>query len=186
MYGTETYGVQDYIGYDDLRKRLSAIVDMASGASRSVQRLSDPSAIDELIRPDRPARTDPVLAGKRVLVADDEETFRHTIRDVLVGCGCDVQLVADGEQAKQRLRREHFDLILSDINMPRASGYEVFTEARRISPDTPVILITAFGYDPKHSIVRARAEGLSALLWKPFKVNKLLDACRTAVQNTPE
>jgi DNA-binding NtrC family response regulator len=52
-------------------------------------------------------------------------------------------------------------------------------KARR--PQTPVILITAFGYDPNHAIVRARKEGLSAVLFKPFKVEQLLGACRTAV-----
>jgi FixJ family two-component response regulator len=45
-----------------------------------------------------------------------------------------------------------------------------------------VILITGFGYDPSHSIVRARKEGLAAVLMKPFKVKQLLDECRSALQ----
>jgi CheY-like chemotaxis protein len=66
--------------------------------------------------------------------------------------------------------------------MPKANGYEVFRHAKDRLGAVPVILITAFGYDPNHSIVRARQDGLSAVILKPFKVKDLMDQIRAALQ----
>jgi DNA-binding NtrC family response regulator len=79
------------------------------------------------------------------------------------------------------LERRHFDIILADIRMPHKNGYEVFGAAKDKHAETCVILMTGFGYDPNHSIVRARQEGLSAVLFKPFKVDQLLTELRAAM-----
>ena len=79
------------------------------------------------------------------------------------------------------LDQRRFDLVLSDIKMPDKTGYEVFAAARKIST-VPVILMTGFGYDPNHSIVRASQEGLQAVLFKPFKVDQLITEVRKAIQ----
>ena len=123
---------------------------------------------------------DPDFAGKRVLVADDEDLMRETIHDVLVPYGCLVDKVANGNQAIELIARESYDLVISDIKMPGCTGYEVFAAAKAADPTTPVILITGFGYDPGHSIVRANKEGLHAVIFKPFKVRQLVDECRSA------
>ncbi|HWL92764.1 MAG TPA: response regulator, partial [Phycisphaerae bacterium] len=73
-------------------------------------------------------------------------------------------------------------LVLADIKMPNKSGYEVFAAARDANPTCAVILMTGFGYDPNHSIVRARKEGLNTVLFKPFKVDQLLEEARRAFQ----
>jgi DNA-binding NtrC family response regulator len=72
--------------------------------------------------------------------------------------------------------------VLSDIKMPHRNGYEIFAAARRRREDLPVILMTGFGYDPNHSIVRASQEGLASVLFKPFKVDQLLDEVRKALR----
>ena len=66
--------------------------------------------------------------------------------------------------------------------MPGANGYEVFAAAKDRDPHRPVILMTGFGYDPNHSIIRARQEGLTAVLFKPFKVDQLLGEIRSALK----
>jgi len=100
---------------------------------------------------------------------------------VLRGCGCEVTLAADGAEAIDRLTEQPFDLMLADIKMPRKNGYEVFAAARDATPGIAVILMTGFGYDPNHSIVRARQEGLNAVLFKPFKVEQLMAELRSAL-----
>ena len=65
--------------------------------------------------------------------------------------------------------------------LPGANGYEVFMAAKDAEPESEVILITAFGYDPNHSIPRASQEGLAAVLMKPFKVRRLLAECHAAL-----
>lgn len=129
------------------------------------------------------ARRDPDLAGRRILLADDEEIIRDTVRDVLSGYGCEVHVAGDGGKAIDLIGEQRFDLVLSDIRMPVKSGYEVFAAAKAADPKTPVILTTGFGYDPNHSIIRARREGLAAVLFKPFKVDQLLGEVRTALQS---
>lgn len=73
------------------------------------------------------------------------------------------------------------DLILSDIHLPDKTGYEIFTAARAVLPQVPVILMTGFGYDPHHSIVRASQAGLSAVLFKPFQAERLIEEAHKAL-----
>ena len=77
-----------------------------------------------------------------------------------------------------------FDLVISDIKMPGHSGYEVFVLSKELSPDTPVILMTGFGYDPHHSIVRASQQGLQSFLFKPFKATQLIEEVKKALVST--
>ena len=102
---------------------------------------------------------------------------------MLKGFGCEVSSAQDGDVAIQLLAEGSFDLVLSDIKMPNNNGYEVFAAAKERDAKCPVILMTGFGYDPNHSIVRARREGLAAVLFKPFKVEQLLGEIRTAIKS---
>ena len=167
--------MEDYIGHDDLRKRLSLVVDQAANVRRSIQQIAQSPGAAVVVPAGPPAHIEPLLAGKRILVADDEEPIRLTVHDVLAPHGCQVDLAADGAEAMEKISAGQYDLIISDIKMPKANGYEVFSHAKARLGSVPVILITAFGYDPNHSIVRARQDGLSAVILKPFKVKDLMD-----------
>lgn len=124
---------------------------------------------------------DPLMQGKRVLVADDEPTIRDTICSILTQKGCIVTVCANGGDTIEALERSRaantpYDLVVSDIKMPDRNGYEVFRAAKSVRNETPVILMTGFGYDPHHSIVRSSQEGLDLFLFKPFKASQLLEA----------
>ncbi|MHC5109635.1 MAG: response regulator [Planctomycetota bacterium] len=175
--------VEDYIGHDDLRHRLRKISENAVRIRESVKEVTSPKRGIFGVQPTRQKLDDPVLAGKRILLADDEDTIRDTVRDVLCGYGCKISAVSNGKDAVKLLGRRPFDLVLSDIRMPGKNGYEVFAAAKEANPDTPVILTTGFGYDPNHAIVRARREGLAAVLFKPFKVDQLLSELRMALKD---
>lgn len=172
--------LEDYIGHDDLRKRLQALVDRACCARKGIQNLSDSSRTG-VLQGGGEAEFDPQFRGKTVLVADDEEIIRETVHDVLMRLGCQVDMVCNGSEACQMLSAKRYDLVVSDIKMPGATGYQVFEAAKKAHEATAVVLITAFGYDPNHSIVRANKEGLSGVLFKPFKVDKLIELCRQAI-----
>ncbi len=176
--------VEDYIGHDDLRHRLNKITSNAVAIRESIKRVTSPKRGLVGHRPTGVRRTDPILTGKRLLVTDDEQMIRETVRDVLASYGCEVSVAKDGDDAADLIGKNAFDLVLSDIKMPGRNGYEVFAAAKEANPDTPVILMTGFGYDPNHSIVRARREGLAAVLFKPFKVDQLLGEIRAAL-HTP-
>jgi len=176
--------IEDYIGHDDLRHRLNRISNNAVEIRQAIKQVT---AARRGVVGRRPGagkgRCDPVLKDKRVLIADDEEVIRETVRDVLVSYGCQVTMAAEGRRAADLARTEPYDLVLSDIKMPGATGYEVYSASKDADPDRPVILMTGFGYDPNHSIVRARREGLAAVLFKPFKVNQLLGEIRNALRS---
>lgn len=171
---------EDYIGHDDLRHRLQAIIDNVAKIKESVKQVTKPDGGILGARPKAPS-IDPVLVGKRVLVIDDEQIIRDTVRDVLSKYGCAVETARDGEEANAIIGQRCFDLVLTDIRMPGKTGYEVFKSVREAHPDCPVIFMTGFGYDPSHSIIRAEPEGLAAVLFKPFKVDELLKEVRAAI-----
>jgi len=173
----------DYIGHDDLRRRLRELIDAATRARDAVRGIEQSCDTGVLPQAPRAAEADPVLAGARVLVADDEPLIRETARDVLQRRGCTVDVAEDGAAALEGLAGAHYDLVISDIRMPGASGYEVFAAAKAADANTAVLLITAFGYDPGHSVVRARQDGLSGVLLKPFKVDQLVSECRKALRS---
>jgi CheY-like chemotaxis protein len=121
-----------------------------------------------------------------VLVADDDANIRTTIVDILRKYKAVVTACDNGGDAVTHLETDApFNLVISDIKMPDRTGYDVFAAARKKSQTLPVILMTGFGYDPNHCIVRASQEGLQAVLFKPFKVDQLLAEVRKALQAQP-
>jgi CheY-like chemotaxis protein len=179
--------MEDYIGNDDLRAKLQAILDNV-GTIRSTLRQAQTGTGTAVLgaKDVKSTNDDPLLAGAEVLVADDEPNIRTTISDVLKKYKCHVTMAACGTDAIALIEQRRFDLVVSDIKMPDKTGYEVFAAARRVSGTMPVILMTGFGYDPNHSIVRASQEGLAAVLFKPFKVDNLLTEVRKALQVTSQ
>lgn len=130
---------------------------------------------------------DPLIAGRRILVADDHPKIRKIIGELMRSKGALVEIAGSGAEAivhiEDAVRNDapRYDLVISDIQMPDRNGYEVFSAARKASVHTRVILMTGFGYDPHHSIVRASQEGLQAVIFKPFEIEVLLEQVRKAL-----
>jgi CheY-like chemotaxis protein/GAF domain-containing protein len=172
--------IEEYIGDDSMRERLNKIVENVEAIRHSIRNVAAGSKAILGTDAVKTAVKDPLLADKRVLIADDEPNIRLTIGDVLTKYGCQCTITKDGYEACVQLEKQEFDLVISDIKMPHRNGYEIFAAAHRKNEKLPVILMTGFGYDPHHSIVRASKEGLSSVLFKPFKVDQLLEEIRKA------
>ncbi len=133
---------------------------------------------------------DPLLDGRRILVVDNEPNVLEIVENLLSRCGCEVAMACTGTDAMEAITRaadgtDHlgpFDLVISDISLGDRTGYDVFATIKRVTPDAPVILMTGFGYDPHHSIVRASQEGLQSVLFKPFKAEKLIEEVKAAMK----
>jgi two-component system, sensor histidine kinase SagS len=173
--------MDDYIGHDDLRHKLQQILDNLGLIRKSLKQVAEGPNTSVLGAADVKGEVDPLLAGAEILVADDEPNIRTTIHDVLRKYHANVTIASDGGEAIALIEQRDFDLVISDIKMPDKTGYDVFAAARKKSADVPVILMTGFGYDPNHCIVRASQEGLQAVLFKPFKVNQFLSEVRKAL-----
>lgn len=112
----------------------------------------------------------------RVLLVDDEGAILATLTEILRDLGHSVRSTEDGEEALQAALDEPFDLVISDIRMPRMDGLRLVNALRDRRLEVPVILITGHGSDD----IAARAEGVDAvrLLHKPIKIKDLLAAMR--------
>jgi len=173
--------MEQYIGHDELRQKLKQIIDNVASVRKCLTQAAEgPNTV--LGAGQVKGEQDPVLAGKQILVADDDPNIRATIGDILRKYGAVATVVGNATEAIDQLEARGFDLLISDIKMPDKTGYDVFAVGRRKHPTIAVILMTGFGYDPNHTIVRASQEGLQAVLFKPFKVDQLLGEVRKALQ----
>ncbi|QDU71780.1 response regulator [Mucisphaera calidilacus] len=178
--------MEEYIGDDTMRERLGRIIEHVQEMRNSIKQAAAGPGVVLESSDGREVAVDPELSAKRVLVADDERNIRETIKEILTRQGCAVEVCKDGYEACCRLEQQKFDLVVSDIRMPYRNGYEIFAAAQREQEGLPVVLMTGFGYDPHHSIVRASQEGLTSVMFKPFKVDQLLEEVRKALGVTGE
>ncbi len=162
-----------------LRERLRKLIEHVETVKRAMHSITEAQGVSGLVPED--SSSDPAISGKRILIADDEEIIRETLAQVLSQAGGLTCMAADGVEAIRMIRAQRFDLVISDIKMPQKNGYEVFAAAREMDATVPVLLTTGFGYDPNHAIVKASREGLNGVLFKPFKVEQLLDQVRGAL-----
>jgi DNA-binding NtrC family response regulator len=79
------------------------------------------------------------------------------------------------------LAAQRYDAIISDIRLPDMSGHQLMVKLGEVMGKVPMILMTGFGYDPGHSIVKARQAGLKHVLYKPFRLDQLLEAVEQTV-----
>jgi DNA-binding NtrC family response regulator len=108
----------------------------------------------------------------RILLVEDDDDVRAALRDALRGAGHEVLGLADGREAVERLEVTAFDVVVSDLRLPRVSGLDVFRRARMTSPRTDVILITSFANVPE--AVDALKAGAHDYLVKPFDPDVLV------------
>jgi DNA-binding NtrC family response regulator len=102
----------------------------------------------------------------KILVVDDEEMMRDSLAANLASDEHDVVAAGDGAAALQRLSGTKFDLLISDLRMPKMGGLELLAEARKIRPEMPVVLMTAFA--SVQTAVEAMKKGAYDYIQKPF------------------
>lgn len=107
----------------------------------------------------------------RVLVVDDEADLRRACQKILERKSYTVLTATDGPEALQILRQEHVDVALVDLRLPGMDGLEVMREARRLHPDTAVLIITA--YATVDTAVQAVRDGAFDYISKPFSMEQL-------------
>ena len=110
-------------------------------------------------------------AKGRILVVDDERSMQEFLEIFLRREGYEVETVGEVASALVQLENGDFDLVISDLNMPGASGLDLLRSAAEISPDTVVIMITAFA--SADSAIAAMKEGAYDYVTKPFKVDEI-------------
>ncbi len=141
-----------------------------------------------LSQPPKNTRCGPPIGGRtvayRVLVVEDDADDREGLRRILSHEGYEVDLAMDGLDALEKAARLEYDLVLTDLLMPRLDGLRLLERLKRVKPHLPVLLVTGFG--DWGSYARAIEMGAAAYLCKPFRINQLVDEIRKALREKTE
>lgn len=117
---------------------------------------------------------------EKILVVDDEQSLRDVLSIMLKRAGYAVTSAMDGEEAIEFLNKEIFDLVITDLRMPKLDGMEVLKAVKSASPETVVLIITAFA--TADSAVEAMKQGAYDYLTKPFQVDEVQLIIRNALE----
>lgn len=115
----------------------------------------------------------------KILIVDDEEMIRETLRDIVTNEGYEAEEAKEGQEAVNLVKKNRFDCILLDIKMPKMDGMEVLGYVMELSPDTPVVMIT--GHGDEESAFEAAKKGAYDFITKPPDLNRLLVTIRNAL-----
>ena len=116
------------------------------------------------------------LTHKQVLVIDADERMRRSAHLVLSRLGAAVETAGTAGEGIALLANTSFDAVLMDIKPKDMGGYEAYRRLRAARPEALIAMMTTFGYDAAHSILKARQEGLKHVLFKPFRPEQLIAA----------
>ena len=119
--------------------------------------------------------------GHKVLVVDDDLEMGRLIADVLQEDGFFVTIMGDSLEASKILKKEDFDVIVTDLKMKGLKGLDLLEEVKRVAPLTPVIIITAFG--TIESAIQAMKMGAYDYITKPFQIDEIILTVRKALEN---
>ncbi len=177
-----------YIGHDpEVVHRLQGILRKAREIKRSIQAIGQTMGPAEAIPVGCTQRQHEKFYGKRILVVDADPKVRNEAHSLLERYGCIVETANEGDQAVLMVRNcqvhELYDVIISDIRLPDYSGHQLMLRLQALMPKVPMVLMTGFGYDPGHSIVKARQAGLhpKGILYKPFRIEQLVSVTETII-----
>jgi len=123
-----------------------------------------------------------------ILIVDDEKDICMVLNLLLSKEGYDVKEAHSGEDAMERIKKENFDIVITDIRMSKIDGFEVLKQAQKISPETSIIMMTAFA--SVGSAVEAMRAGAADYITKPFindeirlTVKKILQSRELQMEN---
>jgi len=187
--------MEGYIGHSpEVVNRLRRILHNARDIKQTIQQIGQKMTPLEAVPAGVQSPQHAALRGKRILVVDADGQVREDAHQLLERYGCVVETAQRGAEAVLMVRSSGdlsgYDVIISDIRLPDFSGYQLMLRLGDIIHRVPMVLMTSFGYDPGHSIVKARQNGLHAkcVLFKPFRLDQMIDVVKTILilnQNDP-
>lgn len=108
---------------------------------------------------------------RTILIVDDEEIIREFLNEVLRD-DYDISTACDGDEAIEKLKKQQYDLVITDLKMPRVSGEEVVKFANDTYPNAKVVVIS--GYSSLFTVSQSVNNGACAFLSKPFSIKELV------------
>jgi len=115
------------------------------------------------------------------LIVDDDDTLRATLEKIFRKAGYETATAKNGHEAARWVAERAWDLVLADLKMPRRNGLSLLDEIARESPETKVVIMTAYGTEETRQ--QALQRGACAYLDKPVSRAELLNLCRKALKD---
>jgi two-component system response regulator PilR (NtrC family) len=109
--------------------------------------------------------------GLKILVVDDESVMQDMLGDILSQQGCSVERAGSADEALALLDKDSFDILLSDVKMPKKSGFELLKAVKDKHPDMGVVTMTA--YSEAFTMKDAILLGADEYITKPFKIQEI-------------
>jgi len=116
----------------------------------------------------------------RILVIDDEESVRDILSRMLKVKGHRVVVASDGEEGIERFKNETFDLVFTDLGMPRISGWEVGKTIKEMNPRVPIVMITGWGMELNRE--KMSESGIDLVVSKPFQFDQVISLVSEAME----
>ena len=159
---------------DSVRREVARISEILGRLGEMVQMDSyetisyvGPARMVDLRRKEtRSSSANPLLEGLDILVVDDDRGICNSLKEILESDGCIVATAHDGDEALKCMEDQSFDLMLSDVVMPKMDGHQLYLKAKEDHPEMPVLMMTAFHYDKDHIIKQSRMKGLRGVIFK--------------------
>jgi len=112
------------------------------------------------------------ISPRKILVIDDEEGVREVLKGIFQNEGHQVTLAQAGKEGLEEFEKGDFDLVLTDLGMPKMSGWELAKRIKEIDPSVPVGLITGWAVAPTRN--KTKEKGVDFILSKPFDYTKIV------------
>ena len=179
-----------YIGLEitsDLKEKFERILKNARRIKTVIHKVGA-TLTPSQAHPTPPGQSRPLLNQKRILVVDDDDDVRQSAHLLLANYGCIVETVTNGELALMLARNAKYDVYIGAIKLPDMNGYDFMLrliDLLGIDPP-PYIMMVGFGYDSNHTRVKANQRGLRGVLFKPFRLDQLLNTVEQVLQPLPQ
>ena len=182
--------LEAYQGYDAaVIDRLKDILRKARDIRQLIHEVGKGLAPGDVIPTTIPAQPPRGFDDVRVLVVDSDAQILESAHSILEQHDCTVETARTGDQAVSMVRScldlAPYKIIISDVRLPDMSAHNLFVQLKAmLSGKVPMVLMQGFGYDPGHTIVKCRQDGLhpKALLYKPFLADQLLQVIETMLE----
>lgn len=115
----------------------------------------------------------------RIMIIEDDKEMRSLLKDFLEEEGFETDSASNGVDALRMLSKDYFDLVITDIRMPGLTGLDILPRIRRLKPEIPIIVMTAYGSDDVRR--RSLERGATIYLEKPIHLSKLRAVIREMV-----
>jgi len=120
--------------------------------------------------------------SKKILIVDDEKGLRFLLSEVLLSEGFEVCMARDGQESLDQLKKDHFDLVITDINMPKMDGIAMLKIMKKSGRREKIIVMTGNPSDKR--LLGTDVPDVLAHLHKPFNINNFLNTVVVAMANT--